>query len=89
MDTDSIRRKVKEIIANVTGLDPLQIADDARFVDDLQLDSLALLEITVDVDYEFRLGIEEERLQSLVTVEDAVALVVERVDETADRARVA
>ncbi|MEO1366105.1 MAG: acyl carrier protein [Acidobacteriota bacterium] len=77
MNTADIREKIKEIIANVTNLDPATIADKAHFIDDLQLDSLSLMEIGVDVDYEFKLGVPEERLQDLRTVEDSVQLVLE------------
>ena len=77
MDVAEVREKVKEIIANVTNIDPAEIADDAHFIDDLQLDSLSLLEIGVDVDYEFRLGVPEERLQELRTVQDSVDLAME------------
>lgn len=80
MDTIQIQSKVKEIIANVASLDPGEIADEASFVEDLQLDSLSLLEIGVDVDYEFKLGVPEERLQELRTVRDTVNLVVQTLD---------
>ena len=76
-DPQDVREKVKEIIANATGIDAESIADDAHFINDLDLDSLSLLEIGVDVDYEFRLGVPEERLQSLQTVQDTVDLVQE------------
>lgn len=79
MEVTAIRAKVKEIIAGVTNIAPQAIADDASFVDDLALDSLALLEIAVDVDYAFQLGLPEERLQGLKTVEEAVTLVRERL----------
>lgn len=77
MDVAEVREKIKEIIANVTNIDPSEIADDANFVEDLQLDSLSLLEVGVDVDYEFRLGVPEERLQELRTVQDSVDLVMQ------------
>lgn len=77
LDPAIVRSQIKEIIANVTNLDPGEIADDARFVEDLDLDSLSLLEIGVDVDYEFRLGVPEERLQELRTVQDSVDLVMQ------------
>ncbi|MEM1177607.1 MAG: acyl carrier protein [Acidobacteriota bacterium] len=77
MSIVDIRDKIKEIIANVTNLDPADIADNAHFIDDLQLDSLSLMEIGVDVDYEFKLGVPEERLQELRTVEDSVQLVLQ------------
>lgn len=89
MDAVEIRAKIKEIIANVASLDPQEIGDDASFVDDLQLDSLSLLEIGVDVDYEFKLGVPEERLQELRTVQDTVELVVNTLAAKAGRAEVA
>ena len=75
MDTEEIRGKIKEVISNVTNIDSEEIGDTASFVEDLQLDSLSLLEIGVDVDYEFKLGVAEERLGELRTVKDAVELV--------------
>lgn len=77
MNRIEIRDRIKKVIANVTGLDPREIPDGASFIDELELDSLSMFEIGVDVDYEFQLGIAEERLGELRTVEDAVALVVE------------
>ena len=77
MSTDNITLKVKGIIADVADLDVEEIADDARFIEDLELDSLALLEIGVDVDYEFRLGVSEERLSKLRSIPETVSLVEE------------
>jgi len=87
MTTADIREKIKEIIANVTNLDPAEISDKAHFIDDLQLDSLSLMEIGVDVDYEFKLGVPEEQLQDLRTVEDSVRLVLSK--QGAEDAKVA
>ena len=78
MEVVQIRQKIKGIIGDIANLSPVEIADDASFVQDLDLDSLALLEIAVDVDHTFRLDLPEERLQSLRTVADAVELVLER-----------
>ncbi len=74
MNVEEIRIKIKKIISNVTSIDPEEIGDHASFVEDLQLDSLSLLEIGVDVDYEFKLGVPEEQLGELRTVQDAVDL---------------
>ncbi len=81
MNVEEIRTKIKKIISNVTSIEPEEIADQASFVDDLQLDSLSLLEIGVDVDYEFKLGVPEERLGELRTVQDAVDLAVQVLAE--------
>lgn len=77
LSTDEIRAKIKEVIANVADIDPAEIGDDADLRQDLNLDSLSLLEIGVDVDYAFQLGIEdlEDRLANLTTLAEVVALV--------------
>ena len=75
MEVTEIRAKIKEIIADVANLDPERIDDKAKFVEDLALDSLSLLEIGVDIDYLFKLGVSDERLKELRSVEDAVELV--------------
>jgi acyl carrier protein len=77
MEAQEIRTKIKEIIADVANLDPEGIADEATYVDDLGLDSLSLLEIGVDIDYHFKLGVSDERLKELRSIQDAVELVLQ------------
>lgn len=81
MDRAEITDRVKQIISNVTNIAPAALADAASFTRDLDLDSLSLLEIGVDVDYEFQLGLPEERMRGLDSVSDTVALVLERLRE--------
>jgi acyl carrier protein len=85
MSATSIRDRVKQIIANVTNIDPAEIGDRDSFIEDLQLDSLSLLEIGVDVDFEFKLGLPEDRMRELQTVEDTVRLVEQRLAELAEK----
>ena len=75
MQRQEIRTKVKEIIADVAGIDPESIGDEAHFFEDLDLDSLALLEMGVDVDYAFKLGAPDEELKELRTLPQAIELV--------------
>ena len=89
MDAVEIKSKIKEIIANVTSIDPAEIGDTASFTRELNLDSLSLLEIGVDVDYEFQLGLAEERMRGLDSVEQTLALVQDRLAEKAGEAEVA
>lgn len=77
VNAEEILAKVKEIISNVTGIPAADIADGAHYRDDLDLDSLSLLEIGVDVDYEFKLGLPEEELQTIQTIQETVELVLQ------------
>ena len=84
-DDLAVRDRVKRIIFNVTRIPVEKIGDDAAFRQDLELDSLSLLEIGVDLDYEFQLGLEdlEQRLGDLPTVEHVVDFVRQRLQERA------
>lgn len=86
MDIVEVRAKIKEIISNVADIAPEEIADNATFMEDLGLDSLSLLEIGVDMDYEFKLGVPEEELQQLRSIEDSVALVMQHMNSEATAA---
>lgn len=76
MQASQVRTKIKEIISTVSSIPVEEIADNASYQDDLALDSLTLLEIGVDVDYEFKLGLPEEQLQHIRSVQDAVDVVL-------------
>ncbi len=80
MTAQEIRSIVKKVISNVTGIPADEIDDHASFQDDLDLDSLSLLEVGVDVDYEFKLGVPEEDLQGLANLDDVVNLVLQHID---------
>lgn len=77
MEEAAIRARVKNIVATATDKNPEEISDSADFVNDLNLDSLLLLEIGVDIDYEFKLGLPnlEEELTEVTNVQQAVELV--------------
>lgn len=89
MESQEIKSKIREIIHNVTNIDPAEIGDTTSFTEELGLDSLSLLEIGVDVDYEFKLELPEERMRGLDSVEQTYALVAERLEEKTVRAEVA
>ncbi len=89
MDAATVRSKVKEIIAKVSNLDPAKIGDGDSYIDDLKLDSLSLLEIGVDVDFEFKLNLPEEKMRELRSVNDTVNLVLARLAEQNQMATVA
>ncbi len=77
VDPTDILERIQRVISTVTNIPTERISATSSFRDELQLDSLAMLEIAVDVDYEFRLGIEdlEDRIAELQTVQHVVDLV--------------
>ena len=75
MNELDIRRTIKEAVANVCNIALEDIGDAASFKEELGLDSLALLELSIDIEVRFALDVPEEGLVQLHTVQDAVELV--------------
>ena len=78
MRFEDIKAKIKQIIYETTNIDPSDIGDDASFRKDLDLDSLTLLEIGVNVDQEFDLDMPDEEMDRFTSV-TATARIVEEV----------
>ena len=75
MDVDEIRARIKKSIATVAEIDVNEIRDNSSYVEDLYLDSLAILEIVVDVEAQFDIDAPEEELKAIRTIDDTVQLV--------------
>ena len=81
ISAEDIRARIKQIIANVAGLNPGRIGDDSTLRDDLKLDSLSLLEIGVDVDLAFKLELPDEHYKGIDSLPAMVDLVQRRLAE--------
>lgn len=86
MNTDDIRAAVKQSIANIANLDAGEIGDNASYKDDLQLDSLTILEIAVDAEYKFQVKIPDDELSNIQTVGDTVRIVQQYLSTPASAA---
>lgn len=76
MQPEKIRDRIREIVTQVTNIPGDQIGDSTSFTRELDIDSLALLEIGVDIDYAFQLNLPDERFKELDCLDDSVRLVV-------------
>ncbi|MGF6887549.1 acyl carrier protein [Nocardia sp. GAS34] len=66
---------IAEIVEEVTGIDPSEVLIEKSFVEDLDIDSLSLVEIAVQLEDKYGVQIPDEDMASLKTVGDAVAYV--------------
>ncbi|MFI9509157.1 meromycolate extension acyl carrier protein AcpM [Nocardia sp. NPDC052566] len=73
---------IAEIIEEVTGIDIAEVTFEKSFVDDLDIDSLSLVEIAVQLEDKYSVKVPDEDLASLRTVGDAVAYVQKMESET-------
>lgn len=84
VDRQEILKLVQDRMADILEIDPDQVAEGDSFADDLHADSLALIELVEALEEElgersvgFR--IEDEDLEDLKTVRDAVDYVIARL----------
>jgi acyl carrier protein len=64
-----------EIIEEIAGVDPSEVTPDKSFVDDLDIDSLSMVEIAVAAQDKFGVEIPDDELKNLKTVKDVVVYV--------------
>ncbi len=83
---DEIVAAIAEIIEEVTGIEPSEVTLDKAFVDDLDIDSLSMVEIAVQLEDKYGVKVPDEDLAGLKTVGDAVAYIQKLEAENADLA---
>jgi acyl carrier protein len=84
MDRQAVFEAIRDRLADVLGIEPSSISEGQSFVDDLEADSIALLEFVDALEEEFGertvgFRVEDDDLEDLKTVRDAVDYVYERV----------
>ncbi|WP_019204148.1 meromycolate extension acyl carrier protein AcpM [Tsukamurella sp. 1534] len=72
---DEIVAAIAEIIEEVTGIEPSEVTLDKAFIDDLDIDSLSMVEIAVQLEDKYGVKVPDEDLAGLKTVGDAVAYI--------------
>ena len=71
--------EVKEIIVDLLGVDDSKVTPEARFREDLEADSLDLVELIMAFEDKFGGEISDEDAQSISTVGEAVKYIDDRM----------
>ena len=71
-DNTEILSGFAEIVEEVAGVEAADVTADKSFVDDLDIDSLSMVEIAVQAEDKFGVKIPDDELANLKTVGDAV-----------------
>lgn len=71
--------QVKRIIVDLLGVEPDKVTREARFREDLEADSLDLVELIMAFEEEFGGAISDEEAQAIRTVGEAVDYIEQRM----------
>lgn len=77
---------IAEVVEEVTGIEAADVTADKSFIDDLDIDSLSMVEIAVQLEDKYGVSIPDEDVSGLRLVGDAVAFVQRMESENAQLA---
>jgi acyl carrier protein len=80
MERAEIESKMKELLVEELGLDADAITMEARFEEDLEVDSLGVVELLMALEDNFGVQIPDEEAESIGTVGQAVDIVEQKLN---------
>jgi len=75
MSTEEIRAALAEIVNEVAGIPADDVQLEKSFSDDLDVDSLSMVEVVVEAEEKFGVTIPDDEVKNLKTVGDAVSYI--------------
>ena len=79
MEREEVVVALREVAVDVLSVDPDAVVEDARFKEDLDADSLDLVELVMGLEERFDISVPEEDLENVGTVGQAVDLVLGKI----------
>ena len=75
MSEVDIEKRVREIISQQLEIHPDKVKSDARFIEDLKADSLAVVELVLALEEAFNIEIPDEDTEQIKSVGDAISYI--------------
>lgn len=75
MSTESIFESVRNILVDQLGVDVEMVTIESNFIDDLNADSLDIVELVMAMEQEFGISIPDEEAERIKSVGDAVDFI--------------
>ena len=79
MSSEELIRKVTDLIAESLGVKKSEVVSSASFIDDLNADSLDIVELVMTIEKEFNIEIPDDEAEKIRTVQDAIDYIVGHV----------
>ncbi len=71
---NELKKELRSLVAEIAEVEQDKVTDDARFVEDLGMDSMMALEILAAIEERYRIQIPEDILPKLTSLKEAVRL---------------
>ncbi|MFV0432022.1 MAG: acyl carrier protein [Alphaproteobacteria bacterium] len=73
----NVESKIAEIVSDRLGVEVEKVTADASFIDDLNADSLDIVELVMAFEEEFGIDIPDDTAEKILTVKDAISFIEE------------
>jgi len=73
-----LSEQIRQILANQLEMNAEQVTNAAKLVEDLDVDSLDIVELTIKFENTFEIDIPEQNLEGLSSVKDLIAMIAEQ-----------
>ncbi|MSO38525.1 MAG: acyl carrier protein [Acidimicrobiia bacterium] len=83
MERDEALAVIRELAVDVLAVQPDDVVESASFKEDLDADSLDLVEVVMALEERFDISIPEEDLEGVTTIGNAVDLILSKVSAEA------
>lgn len=85
---ENVEKEIISIISDVSGFDEEEIKPETNFFNDLEIDSIKAIEITVAIEKKFKISVRDEDVPNITTVKQAVELVNNLLSQKATEIKV-
>jgi acyl carrier protein len=75
LTTNNVEQEIISIISDVSGFDVEEIKPDTNLQNELEIDSIKAIEITVAIEKKFKIQVRDEDVPNITTLKQAVELV--------------
>ena len=83
LDTKALENELRAIVSEITETEPEKITPEAKFVEDLGMDSMMALEILASIEKKYKLKIPEEYLGKISTLSGLMEIAKKFIEEKA------
>ena len=79
--TDNLEKEMRAMVAEILEMDEEKITPDAKFVDDLGMDSMMALEILASLEKKYKVKIPEEYLTRVTSLRNMIEMTRGIIDK--------
>ena len=75
LDRDAVKQRVIDVVKNFEKVDPSKVTESSHFIDDLNLDSLDVVEVVMALEQEFILDMPDHDAERITSIKEAIEYI--------------